>query len=68
MSKYRTIVADPPWSFGSAATKADARKHYATMPLDDICALPVADSAEDDAHLWLWILNGMVEEARLSHS
>jgi N6-adenosine-specific RNA methylase IME4 len=62
MTRYRTIVADPPWRFGSAATKADARKHYDTMALDDICALPVADVAADDAHLWLWILNGMVEQ------
>lgn len=62
MTRYRTIVADPPWRFGSAATKADARKHYETMALDDICALPVADFVEDDAHLWLWVLNGMVEE------
>lgn len=60
---YRTIVADPPWRFGSAATKADARKHYSTMALADICALPVADLAADDSHLWLWALNGMMEEA-----
>lgn len=26
--KYRTIVADPPWRYASAATKADAGKHY----------------------------------------
>lgn len=28
---------------------------YPTMPLDDICALPVADLADEDAHLYLWI-------------
>lgn len=59
---YGTIVADPPWRFGSAATKADARKHYSTMALDDICALPVTDLAADDAHLWLWCVNGLMEE------
>jgi N6-adenosine-specific RNA methylase IME4 len=62
VTQYATIVADPPWRFGSAATKADARKHYSTMALEDICALPVEDLAADNAHLWLWILNGMVEE------
>jgi N6-adenosine-specific RNA methylase IME4 len=62
VSRYRTIVADPPWRFGSAATKADARKHYDTMALEDICALPVEDMADDSCHPWLWILNGMVEE------
>jgi N6-adenosine-specific RNA methylase IME4 len=63
VKRYRTIVADPPWQFGSAATKADARKHYDTMPLHDICGLPVEALAEDDAHLWLWAVNGLMEEA-----
>lgn len=63
MTRYRTIVADPAWRFGSAATKADASKHYATMPLADICALPALDLAADDCHLWLWGVNGMMEQA-----
>jgi N6-adenosine-specific RNA methylase IME4 len=60
VSEFSTIVADPPWQFRSAATKADARKHYGTMSLDDIKALR-PDSAAD-AHLWLWALNGMMEQ------
>lgn len=63
MTRYRTIVADPPWRYASAATKADASKHYSTMPLADICALNVAALAEDDAHLWLWGTNALMEEA-----
>jgi Transcriptional activator, adenine-specific DNA m ethyltransferase len=27
---------------------------YPTMSVDDICALPVRELAEDDAHLYLW--------------
>lgn len=38
-ARFRTIVADPPWSYASAATKADARKHYSTMTLGEIMAL-----------------------------
>jgi N6-adenosine-specific RNA methylase IME4 len=60
---YSTIVADPPWRFASAATKADAGRHYSTMALDDICSLPVGDLAAPDAHLWLWAVNGLMEEA-----
>jgi N6-adenosine-specific RNA methylase IME4 len=60
---YRTIVADPPWRFPSAATKADAGKHYSTMALTDICAMPVADLADADAHLWLWGVNALMPEA-----
>jgi N6-adenosine-specific RNA methylase IME4 len=63
MMKYRTIVADPPWRYASAATKADAEQHYDTMDLLDICALPVPDLAEDDAHLWLWGTNALLEQA-----
>jgi N6-adenosine-specific RNA methylase IME4 len=59
---YSTITADPPWRYGSAATKADAGRHYSTMSTDEVCALPVADLAADDAHLWLWALNGMMED------
>ena len=60
--RYRTICADPPWQYASAATKADARKHYGTMALDDILSLPVLDLAESDAHLWLWTTNAFMEQ------
>ena len=60
---YKTIVADPPWRFASAATKADARKKYSVMPLDEICQLPVGSLADEDAHLWVWCVNGLMEEA-----
>lgn len=60
---YATIVADPPWRFQFAATKADARKHYSTMSIEDITALPVADLAAPNAHLWLWAVNGLMEQA-----
>jgi N6-adenosine-specific RNA methylase IME4 len=59
--KYRTIVADPPWTPELGATwqtrfhdKARPQKHYATMTLDEITALRVP--AESQAHLWLWAL------------
>jgi N6-adenosine-specific RNA methylase IME4 len=60
---YSTIVADPPWRFGSAATKADARKHYTTTSTDDLADLPVEALAASDAHLWCWAVNGMMEDA-----
>jgi N6-adenosine-specific RNA methylase IME4 len=59
---YRTIVADPPWRYASAATKADARKHYSTMSMDEIRAMPVAEIAGPDAHLWLWCTNALMED------
>lgn len=62
---YRTIVADPPWRFAKpSATKANAERHYSTMTLAEIVELPVAELADPDGcHLWLWAVNGMLEEA-----
>jgi N6-adenosine-specific RNA methylase IME4 len=59
---YRTIVADPPWRYASAATKADARRHYPTMAVEQIAVLPVAHLAAADAHLWLWATNALIED------
>jgi len=64
--RYRTIVADPPWPMTGAKLRpwrigAGGRRFRATeVPYDfmaqaDIDALPVADLAEDDAHLYLWV-------------
>lgn len=47
----------------AGATKADASKVYPTMSFESVCTLPVAALAEDDAHLWLWAVNGLLEDA-----
>ncbi len=63
---YRTIVADPPWRYGNqvgSVARGHARSHYSVMALKDIQALPVPELAADDAHLWLWAVNGQMEEA-----
>ncbi len=64
--KYRTIVADPPWTPVIGAGKADyskdkarPQKHYPTMTLEAIKALDVP--AADSAHLWLWCLSQHVD-------
>ena len=54
MTKYRTIVADPPWSYSVVRRNGAAENHYSTMTTAEICALPVADLAADDAVLLLW--------------
>lgn len=52
--KYEVIYADPPWSYANKATRASADDHYATMSIDDLKAMPVADIAAKDAVLFLW--------------
>lgn len=61
MTRYRTIVADPPWSPNSNG-KANPRKHYDVMTTDAICQIPVGEMAADDSYLWCWVINAMVED------
>lgn len=61
--KFATIMADPPWNYGNQATRAATDNHYVTMSVADICAMPVADLAADDAQLHLWTTNGFLREA-----
>ena len=59
---YAAIVCDPPWRFKSYTPldsdnwdeRRDVDKHYVTMDLDSIAALPVGDLATRDSHLFLW--------------
>ena len=61
--KYRIIYADPPWSYNDKQDTdklGGAVKHYDTMALDEICALPIP--AADDAVLFLWAKSPMLED------
>jgi len=73
--RYATIVADPPWDYhegfptqsrtpgvwsGPIQTKA---LPYASMTVEDICELPVADLAEPDCRLFLWTTNRYLDDA-----
>ncbi len=61
---FRTILADPPWRFtnrtGKVAPEHRRLDRYDTMTHDEICALPVADVAADNAHLYLWVPNALL--------
>lgn len=61
--KFATIMADPPWAYGNQATRAATDNHYVTMSVADICAMPVAGLAAEDAQLHLWTTNGFLREA-----
>lgn len=52
--KYGVILADPPWQYDIAGRLGAAENHYATMSIDAICALPVAQLAAPDSVLLLW--------------
>lgn len=61
-----TVLADPPWQFvnrtGKVAPEHRRLGRYATMTLEDIQALPVADVAAAKSHLYLWVPNALILE------
>ncbi|SHU42626.1 SAM-binding domain protein [Mycobacteroides abscessus subsp. abscessus] len=59
--RYRTILADPPWEVQQRGGRG-AIQHYPLMSLDRIKAMPVAELAADDAHLWLWVTNATLRD------
>lgn len=71
MSKYRTIVADPPWdhSDGTGTTLRGGTwvpsdgVPYSCMSLQAIRDLPVGEMAQRDAHLYLWTTNRYLRDA-----
>ena len=54
---FATILVDPPWPLQSG------EKHYRTMSLARIKALPVGRLAARDAHVWLWTTNALLPTA-----
>jgi len=63
---YSTVLADPPWRFNNRTGKV-APEHrrlgrYATMSLEEIMALSVADISSSNSHLYLWVPNALLLE------
>lgn len=63
---FRTVLADPPWQFmnrtGKMAPEHKRLSRYPTMPLRDICALPVDAVCSKTCHLYLWVPNALLAE------
>jgi N6-adenosine-specific RNA methylase IME4 len=72
---YRAIAADPAWRFATFNEKGRNRcpdwrrfkgspcRHYATMSLDEIKALPVGELAANDCALFLWATDPLLPQA-----
>jgi len=65
-SRFATVLADPPWQFvnrtGKMAPEHRRLARYATLPLEAIAKLPVADLLTPTAHLYLWVPNALLAE------
>lgn len=61
---FNLIYADPPWQYDYSPTEARAiENQYPTMPLADICELPVSEIAAEDCVLFLWATSPKLEDA-----
>lgn len=60
-NKYKTVLADPPWDINQKG-KRGASNHYELMTLDRIKAMPIKELCAENAHLYLWIPNGLLQE------
>jgi N6-adenosine-specific RNA methylase IME4 len=59
VGKFRTLVIDPPWAYDDEMLGRGGVP-YATMPRDQVLALPVPAWAEDECHLYLWTTNAIL--------
>ena len=61
---FRTILADPPWRYEHPISLSrDIEEKYPTLPLEEICAVPVAQIATESALLFLWVPPPILEQA-----
>lgn len=64
--KYKAILVDPPWKYKTWSVKGAGRspdRHYKTMTLDEIKALPVRQLAARDCVLFMWVIDSHTEMA-----
>lgn len=65
-AQFGTILADPPWRFsnrtGKMAPEHRRLSRYETMTNEEIMELPVAQLAQAQSHLYLWVPNALVQE------
>ena len=61
--KYSVIYADPPWQYDNSGFNESADNQYPTMPIDEICDLPIEQLADNATVLFLWATNPLLIEA-----
>jgi N6-adenosine-specific RNA methylase IME4 len=52
--KYDVILADPPWAYRKQIGDLAVNDFYPTMPIEDICSLPISQLTADNCALFLW--------------
>lgn len=66
--QFRIVYADPPWAYSdsgvivSSDAYGRAERHYPTMTIAELCAMPVIEIVADDAVLFLWVTSPLLAE------
>lgn len=62
--RYKTIYLDPPWEEkGGGKIKRGCDRHYSTMSIEEIAALPINKLADPNGcHLYMWVTNNFLEK------
>lgn len=63
---FELVMIDPPWAFSSNSVMKpgkNPRRHYQTAPLGWIKALPIRTLCADNALIWLWATNPLLDRA-----
>jgi len=67
-AKYRVIYADPPWAYNDKCDAGSVQaggceRHYPSMTIAELCAMPIRELTEADAVLFLWVTSPLLYEA-----
>lgn len=66
--EYGAILIDPPWAFRTFSRRRGttphrgSTDHYKTMPLYQICGLPVPDAAARNCALFVWTVDSHLRQ------
>jgi len=60
---FNVILADPPWRYDNVGVHGAVEPHYPTMSIEDICDLGEILPVAENAALFLWATNPLLQDA-----
>lgn len=59
---YSVLLCDAPWRVNQTGYRG-AEMHYPLLSMEEIQSLPVPDLLAEDAFVWMWVPNGLIDYA-----
>jgi len=60
--KYNVLLIDPPWTYRNIGVEGAVDNEYPTMTIEELCKMPIKDLIPENAVLFLWTTNPILEE------